>query len=251
MTSAILTEPTRSDAASAPTSTEPSSEEQIAQAAIELLQAGGDVVLPEGLTEMYGLADLLYASSPTVQPVTSITRPNSYVYLTMGSGCEGLETVENLYTQENNPHYRSIDGVLFSLDGETLILFPPGRTGTYTVPDGVKYIGGRAFEYSQLTELYLADSVERMGMYACDLMGNLCKISLPRGFAGGLDGCFAAYSIRPAKWAAERGESSARKHVCCIPRKSFGMGQCFIFQHYHSIPTNYICQRSTLISSIL
>lgn len=159
------------------------------QSAIKLLQTGGDVVLPEGLSETYGLGDLLAAASPMTEPVTSITIPNSYVYLTIGSGCEELETVENLYVQENNPCYRSVDGVLFSLDGETLILFPPGRTGIYTVPDGVKYIGGRAFEYSQLTELYLSDSVERLGMYACDLMENLREISLPRRFVGGLDGC--------------------------------------------------------------
>ena len=46
----------------------------------------------------------------------------------------------------NNPYYMSIDGVLFTKNGETLVSFPPNYTSAeYTVPPNVKTIKKDAF----------------------------------------------------------------------------------------------------------
>ena len=47
---------------------------------------------------------------------------------------------------ERNPVYSSVDGVLFSKDKKTLIKCPEGKSGDYTVPNGVTTIGQNAFK---------------------------------------------------------------------------------------------------------
>ncbi len=56
-----------------------------------------------------------------------------------------------------------IDGVVFNEKATELILFPPGRTGSYTVPDGVTKIADGAFDHSKLSEVILPASVTETG----------------------------------------------------------------------------------------
>ena len=56
-----------------------------------------------------------------------------------------------------------VDGVIFNENATELILFPPGRTGSYTVPDGVTKIADGAFNYSKLSEVILPASVTELG----------------------------------------------------------------------------------------
>ncbi len=55
----------------------------------------------------------------------------------------------SLSVAEDHPVYRSIDGVLFSRDGTELVCVPPGRTGLYIVPAGVKSFGRWAIVFSE------------------------------------------------------------------------------------------------------
>ena len=69
---------------------------------------------------------------------------------------------------EENKHFKSIDGVLFSKDGKRLIAYPAAKPGSeYTVPDGVTKIEEGAFsECGQLDTINLPDSVTTIGRYA-------------------------------------------------------------------------------------
>jgi hypothetical protein len=60
-----------------------------------------------------------------------------------------------------NPHYSSIDGVLFSKLQDTLWQCPNGKTGTYTVPNSVTCIGEYAFfaNFFGLTSIHIPSSV--------------------------------------------------------------------------------------------
>ena len=72
----------------------------------------------------------------------------------------------------NNTAYKSIDGVLYSKDGKTLIQYPAGKTATvFTIPNSVTSIGEYAFEYcDKLTSVTFGNSVTSVGKYAfyCD-----------------------------------------------------------------------------------
>lgn len=46
-----------------------------------------------------------------------------------------------------NLYYSSVDGVLFSKKQDSLWICPPSKTGSYTVPSGVKHIGTYSFYY--------------------------------------------------------------------------------------------------------
>ncbi len=80
----------------------------------------------------------------------------------------------------NNPAYGCLDGVLFDQTGATLIQFPEGKTGAYTVPDGVVSIANEAFYYcTNLTGIVLPAGVASIGNSAFANCTRLASITLP------------------------------------------------------------------------
>jgi hypothetical protein len=60
-----------------------------------------------------------------------------------------------------------VDGVLFDQLQTTLIQYPGGKTGGYTVPGSVTRIGDLAFFYcTGLTSVTIPASVTTIGIYA-------------------------------------------------------------------------------------
>ena len=50
-------------------------------------------------------------------------------------------SIENIYVEDGNEFFRSIDGVLFTKDGKELLLYPAGRhEESYSVPEGTERI---------------------------------------------------------------------------------------------------------------
>ena len=91
-------------------------------------------------------------------------------------GCENLENIE---VDIQNEHYISIDGVLFSKDKKSLVGFPSGREGEYSIPQGTIRINNCAFKSSKLSHLHIPKSVEHIGtnvFYECK---NLKEIIIP------------------------------------------------------------------------
>ncbi|MBQ1213081.1 MAG: leucine-rich repeat protein [Clostridia bacterium] len=71
--------------------------------------------------------------------------------------------IENILILQPSLLYQSSNGIVFSKDEKTLVLFPSGRTGSYTVPDGVTKIADGAFDHSKLSEVILPASVTEIG----------------------------------------------------------------------------------------
>ena len=116
---------------------------------------------------------------------------------------------------EDNPAFSARDGVLFNKDGTTLIQYPGGRGGAYTIPAGVTEIGEGAFygswnltavtipdgvttigEYaffncSSLREAVLPDSVAQIEYEAFEYCGSLESVRLPQGLRVLPNGCFS------------------------------------------------------------
>lgn len=86
-------------------------------------------------------------------------------------GPMNCKSLNGFNVHPENGRLRSIDGVLYSHDMETLEQCPPGREGELTIPDGVEYIGRKAFKYcSRLIKVVIPDSVFRVGwesFYGC------------------------------------------------------------------------------------
>ena len=80
---------------------------------------------------------------------------------------------------EGNSRYRSEDGILFSCDGETLVRYPCTRTGSYSIPEGVKALAEGAFRGCRITGIRFPGSLTEIpdsAFYAC---ADLTELSLP------------------------------------------------------------------------
>ena len=94
-------------------------------------------------------------------------------YLVFGS-CMSLT---NITVNPLNPDYRSQAGVLFNKDQTTLIQFPGGLGGSYSIPDSVRVVGDEAFYYSaNLTSLTIPDSTASFGLDAFGYCLSLTQI---------------------------------------------------------------------------
>ena len=93
-------------------------------------------------------------------------------------GCGALETIE---VSENNPFYKSMDGVLFDNDAKTLLYYPRGKSGEhYTVPNSVTAIGDNAFIYNtHIASVTLGETITSIGAFAFNACINLTEINLP------------------------------------------------------------------------
>ncbi len=80
---------------------------------------------------------------------------------------------------KGNLNYASIDGVLYSKNINTLIEYPMGREGAFTIPSGVTFIGCNAFYCCyNLTSLIIPDSVTSIGDSAFSFT-NLTVLTIP------------------------------------------------------------------------
>ena len=90
--------------------------------------------------------------------------------------------IEKFVVDSANPAYMAdINGILFTKDRTTLLLYPAGRTAAeYTVPYGVVNIGQSAFSGSSLTRLVLPRSVKKVNFYVfnnCSRLTDLVVLS--------------------------------------------------------------------------
>ncbi len=126
----------------------------------------GDVVIPDGVT------NVMYGAFEGLSGLTSVTIPNS---LTNIAGytffdCGGLKS---LVIGANHPTYQSVNGMLLTKDGESLVI---GVNGDVVVPDGVKSIGCAFNRHGWLTSVVIPDSVTNIppgAFYGCDSLTNM------------------------------------------------------------------------------
>ena len=114
----------------------------------------------------------------------------------------GCENLTEFTVDEVNSNFSAKDGVLYSKDGKTLVLYPMGKTGdSYTIPDSVVNIGNRAFkrnakiktmdtanvvtigeeafEGSGLRSINIRDSVVTIGKEAFKSCPSLVTVTIP------------------------------------------------------------------------
>ena len=82
---------------------------------------------------------------------------------------------------EDHPLYKTVDGVLLSRDGKTLLRYPASRKDThYDVPAGVERIESRAFQDAEaLKTISLPIGLASVGDYAFSGCGRLQAVALP------------------------------------------------------------------------
>lgn len=89
-----------------------------------------------------------------------ITIPASVSEVGQSSGCTALERIT---VDKANQHFMSADGVLLDAKGSSVLWFPMGKRGDYTLPATVTSIGDYAFRQCSITRFTLPDGLKQMG----------------------------------------------------------------------------------------
>lgn len=114
--------------------------------------------IPEGVATIEG--GTFVDCSSLVQ--VNIPKTVTSMGLEMFSGCYALASIT---VHEDNPSFKSVDGILFNKNMTKLIAYPQNKQGQkYTVPDTVTDIGYKAFEEARnLIYVYLPDNITHIG----------------------------------------------------------------------------------------
>ncbi|MBQ7475001.1 MAG: leucine-rich repeat protein, partial [Clostridia bacterium] len=102
-------------------------------------------------------------------------------------GCGALREIA---AAEGNGSFKSVDGVLYSKDGVTLVVCPGGKEAV-TVPEGTWHIGDKAFKDCRaLLSVSLPDSLTLIGSEAFANCTSLTEITLPANVRGAYNRVF-------------------------------------------------------------
>jgi hypothetical protein len=113
--------------------------------------------------------------------LTSVTIPENVIVMGFGA-FEECSSLTNISVDPLNSAFSSADGVLFNQNQTTLVEYPGGKLGVYTIPNSVTSIGDSAFAFcSSLTGITIPNSVTSIGFYAFAFCSSLTGITIPTG----------------------------------------------------------------------
>ncbi len=113
-----------------------------------------------------GVASIEAGAFDDCYSLPKVTIPGSVTNIGIQAftGCDSLTTIQ---VDAQSSFYSSVDGVLFDKSQSTLIQFPGGVGGSYTIPGSVTSIAAYAFQLCvDLTNVTIGDGVTNIGMIA-------------------------------------------------------------------------------------
>jgi len=148
------------------------------------------VIIPNSVTDIGSYAFEYCYDLASVTTLSAVTNIGDFAFaycialsnvITLGSvtsigsqafnGCASLPAI---IVDAGNSVYSSVDGVLFNKSQTTLIQYPGGKTGSYTIPNSVTIIWHYAFENcTRLTNITIPNSVIYIGYYAFSFCSSL------------------------------------------------------------------------------
>lgn len=93
----------------------------------------------------------------------------------------GSQYMNILDSDDANKEFQSIDGIIYSADGKTLICCPLERTGKIVVPEGVEEISNDAFDECKISEIHFPSTLKKIGVNAVHGIRSLKKVVIPEG----------------------------------------------------------------------
>ena len=137
------------------------------------------IVIPEGITTIAGcaLSDCKAKKITLSSSVSKIEEKGLMLY-----------ELERIEVDEKSNYFKSIDGVLYSKDGRTLVQYPQNRGGFYSMPNEVERIDTGALQCVAISSISLSSRLTKID--DCLLWGSrINSISIPSNISSiGKDG---------------------------------------------------------------
>ena len=135
-----------------------------------------NITIPEGVTTI-GMYAFVNSKN-----LTTLSIPKSVTYI--GEKIATFSSIKEICVEENNETYKSVDGVLYSKDGTTLIDYPSGKeNSSFEIPSSVTTIADRAFEYNEkITSVTFGTGVVTIGRAAFNYCSSLSTVVFPEGW---------------------------------------------------------------------
>ena len=139
-----------------------------------------DVIIPDTLGGR-SVTTIASGAFYRISFIYSITIPESVTTIEENafSYCSNLREIAVIRT---NQYYKSEYGVLFSKNGETLVQYPAGKSGSeYQIPSGVRTIGVSAFGgCNSLSTIHIPEGVTTIKEFAFSDMFGFSSVKIPR-----------------------------------------------------------------------
>jgi len=142
--------------------------------------AGGAVTIPSTLNN-YAVVAIGNYSFSNCSSLTSVNIPSSVTSIgtLVFSSCPSLT---GIYVDPSNAYYAHADGVLYNKAVTTLIAYPGGDVGAFTIPSCVTSIGyGAFFNCTSLTLVAIPESVISIGDLAFGRCTDLSSVAIGNG----------------------------------------------------------------------
>lgn len=130
------------------------------------------ITIPSSVTRIkYGC--FLYANAPSsINVPASVTEIEQLAFSAYG--------LTSINVDENNPNYRTIEGMLFSKDTTTIVECPVGKSGPVILPQNTVRIAPNAFtDCSGVTSISLHEGLYSIGSFAFRSCIGLTYIGIP------------------------------------------------------------------------
>ncbi len=137
------------------------------------------ITLSEGVTT---IGDYAFQSCTAL---TEITLPAGLTSVS-SEAFDACTALTDIHVAEGGSAYKSIDGVLYTADGKSLVCYPRGKTAeSFTTPNGVTTIGQDAFYYNDnIKSIALSEGVTTIGNTAFLFCKSLTTVSIPGSVTG-------------------------------------------------------------------
>ncbi|MCR5664306.1 MAG: leucine-rich repeat protein [Oscillospiraceae bacterium] len=122
--------------------------------------------------------------------LTGVKIPANVTDLATAAFCDNAALAE--FTVDSaNTAYKSVNGVVFTKNGKTLLLYPTAKSGSYTIPAGVTTVADFAFMYCpKLSGITIPNGVTTIGSLAFAGDNGIRSVTIPDNVLQLGDGIF-------------------------------------------------------------
>lgn len=151
----------------------------IDQWAFQGQEALKSITLPDSLEKIGYGAFLACTALTKINVPKNVEEIGAFAFQIRGFNHEDANLSE-IIVDESNPNFKSVDGVVFSKDGKTIVAYPVAKSSKYDIPADVSKIAEAAFgNCHKLTAVLIPEGVTNIPENAFSYCTSLAEVKLP------------------------------------------------------------------------